>query len=63
MENLFKPGDTVYATTAPFVKLIVREFTENGYRCKVHNHPKNVEQLHDETELVASINPTHKKRQ
>lgn len=62
MGNLFKPGDVVYASAIPSVKLIVREFTGSGYRCRVHNHPRNIEQLHAETDLVASANPTHKKR-
>ncbi|MEQ8474421.1 MAG: hypothetical protein RIC35_24705 [Marinoscillum sp.] len=60
MENIFKPGDVVFAKNLPHIKLIVRRFEDEYYYCKVHNHPDNVEQFHYERDLIGSSNPADK---
>ncbi|XOV91082.1 MAG: hypothetical protein ACFHWX_12820 [Bacteroidota bacterium] len=58
MENLFKPGEIVYARNPPNIKLIVRRFVDEVYFCKVFNHPGNIERAYSEKDLRVSTNPT-----
>lgn len=52
MENKYKPGEIVYASVNPSLKLVVRRYISRIYYCKTFNDPLKKDLVYFERELT-----------